>query len=150
MKITSTAFGENERIPSVYTCDGANTSPELRIDDVPSDAKSLVLLMDDPDVPKNLRPDGNFDHWVMYDIAPDTKVIPEGRFAGIEGNNGTGKIGYIGPCPPDREHRYFFKLYALDTKLDLPSGKSKKEIQDAILGHVLTSAELIGRYERKK
>jgi Raf kinase inhibitor-like YbhB/YbcL family protein len=150
MKLTSTAFTQNGTIPSVYTCDGSNTSPELSIADVPSGTRSLVLLMDDPDVPKNLKPDGVFDHWVMYDIDPSTEVIREGKFAGTLGVSGTGKPGYIGPCPPDREHRYFFKLYALNVKLNFPEGKTKSEIQTATLGHVIAEAELIGRYNRKK
>lgn len=150
MKLTSSAFGENQSIPSHYTCDGASISPELAISDVPLLAKSLVILMDDPDVPTNIKPDGNFDHWVMYDIAVDTKVILEGQFAGTLGANGTGKLGYIGPCPPDREHRYFFKLYALDIKLNLSEGKTKAEVQKAIEGHVIESTELIGLYNRKK
>ena len=150
MKITSDAFAANQSIPSVYTCDGSNISPVLEFTDVPSEAKSLVMLMDDPDVPKHLKPDGVFDHWVMYDIDPGTTVVPEDKFAGILGNNGAGKLGYTGPCPPDREHRYFFKLYALDVKLGLPEGKTKSEILHLIEGHVIAEAELIGRYDRKK
>lgn len=150
MRLTSSAFSEKESIPSVYTCDGSNTSPELSISGVPVGAKSLVLLMDDPDVPTSIKADGIFDHWVMYDIEADTKVIQEGKFSGTLGANGTGKTGYIGPCPPDRQHRYFFKLYALDQKLGFPEGKTKQEILSAIEGHVLESSELIGLYERKK
>lgn len=150
MKLTSSAFSENESIPSVYTCDGKNLSPELSIDGVPAAAKSLVLLMNDPDVPTSIKPDGNYDHWVMYNIEADTKVIKEGSFAGTLGNNGAGKPGYIGPCPPDREHRYFFKLFALDKKLGFAEGKTRTEILSAIEGHVIESTELVGLYNRKK
>jgi Raf kinase inhibitor-like YbhB/YbcL family protein len=150
MRLTSTAFQDGASIPSAFTCDGANRNPELRIEDVPSDAKSLVLLVDDPDVPTNLKPDGVFDHWTLYDIDPDTRVIKEASTTGTEGANGTGKTGYVGPCPPDREHRYFWRIYALDTKLGFGPGKTKKEIQDAMRDHVIAEAVLLGRYDRKR
>ena len=150
MRITSPAFLDNETIPQVYTCDGENMSPELLFSNTPEGTKSLVLLMDDPDVPTSIRPDGIFDHWVMYDINPDTKSIATGHFEGHQGLNTSGRIGYTGPCPPDREHRYFFKLYALDRELGLPEGKTKKEIITAMNGHVIAEAVLMGRYNRGK
>ncbi len=106
--------------------------------------------MDDPDVPTSIRPDGTWDHWVIWNIPPTTFVIVEGKTPpGMTGNNGEGKQEYYGPCPPDREHRYFFKLYALDAMLDLPAGSSKVDVQKAMKGHILAQAELIGRYNRQ-
>lgn len=152
LTLTSPAFSENEVIPAKYTCDGENVSPPLSIAGVPEGTKSLVLLMDDPDVPKALKPDGVFDHWVLYGIAPNTKEIPEGTVVGNQGLNGRGKDAYTGPCPPPqyqpREHRYFFKLYALDTTLTFIKVPTKADLEGALEGHTLESAELIGRYER--
>lgn len=151
MLLTSPAFNHNQSIPPKYTCDGENISPPLRISAVPTDAKSLVLVMDDPDVPKSIRPDGMWDHWLVFNIPPETKEIPEGREpSGIHGRGTGGNSNYMGPCPPDRQHRYFFKLYALDTKLDLPAGSSKKQIEEAMSGHILEQTELIGLYTRKR
>ena len=108
--------------------------------------------MDDPDVPKVLRPDGVFDHWTLFNIPSTTTEIPEGGTAGTEGKNGAGNSRYTGPCPPAQyepsEHRYFFKLYALDTELSLPEGASKADVLKAMEGHVLGQAELIGKYKR--
>ncbi|HUY05620.1 MAG TPA: YbhB/YbcL family Raf kinase inhibitor-like protein [Candidatus Paceibacterota bacterium] len=153
MQITSPAFEHGERIPQAYTCEGDRLlSPELAIDSVPEAAQSLVLIMDDPDVPKVLRPDGNFTHWVLFNIPPATTIIPEGGTLGTSGLNGTGDTGYRGPCPPPdyepKTHRYFFKLYALDTMLDLPEGATKEDVEAAMSGHILTSAELVGTYSR--
>ncbi|KKU78866.1 MAG: YbhB and YbcL [Parcubacteria group bacterium GW2011_GWA2_47_7] len=134
----------------MYTCDGVNISPPVEFSDVPEFAKSLVLIMDDPDVPTNIRSDGMFDHWVMYDIASTLKGVAEGKFEGTQGVNGTGKTGYTGPCPPDREHRYFFRLYAIDIKLGLSKGKTKSEILEAMNGHIITTALLMGRYNRSR
>ena len=103
--------------------------------------------MHDPDVPKNLMPSGNFDHWMLWDIAPASKGIAEGAGSSM-GMNGTGKAGYIGPCPPDREHRYFFKLYTLDTTLDLPSAATKVQVEGAMKGHILAEGQLMGSYGR--
>lgn len=151
MKLTSSAFKEGGIIPSLYTCEGKNINPPLEIRAVPPSAKSLVLLMDDPDVPKTVRPDGMFDHWVIYNIPPDTYEIAKGSTPpGIQGRNTYGKNEYFGPCPPDREHRYFFKLYALDKMLDLQPGASKKQVERAIQGHVLAHFQLMGRYEKGK
>lgn len=151
MKLTSPVFEHNGSIPAKYTCDGEDINPPLQVSDVPESAQSLVLVMDDPDVPESVRADRMWVHWVVYDIPPDTTDIPEGkRPPGIEGQGTSGDLGYHGPCPPDREHRYFFKLYALDTMLDLSEGVSKAEVEQAMQGHVLDHAELIGRYERNR
>ena len=151
MKLTSPSFRNNERIPSEYTCDGEDISPELDISEVPKNAKSLALVMDDPDVPRNIRPDGMWVHWVAFNIPPNTRNIGKNEEPkGIGGNNSWGRTGYGGPCPPDREHRYFFKLYALDNELELEEGSGKKELEEAMKGHVIEKAELIGLYERKK
>lgn len=149
MKLTSSAFVQGEKIPSKYTCDGDNINPPLEITGVPHEAQSLVLIAEDPDVPKNLREDGMWDHWVVFNIPPDTAAIAENSEpAGTPGLGTNGKTGYAGPCPPDREHRYFFKLFALDTQLDLPEKSTKAEVENAMPGHVLSHAELMGTYER--
>lgn len=150
MNIQSSAFQNGMPIPEKYTCDGADTNPPLSFLDVPAEAKSLVLFMDDSDVPKSIRPDGMWDHWVVFNILPDTREIKEDAIApGVYGKNTFGKTAYGGPCPPDREHRYFFKLYALDGVLDLPEGASKKDVEQAMEGHILAKAELMGTYNRQ-
>lgn len=151
MKLTSTAFQEGGIIPSLYTCEGKNINPPLEISGVSEASESLVLIMDDPDVPVSRRPDGMYDHWVVYDIPPTTKKIHEHtKPSGIEGKNTGGNNGYVGPCPPDREHRYFFKLYALDKMLHLPAGSTKKEVEEAMQGHILAKCQLMGLYEKGK
>lgn len=151
MKITSPAFGHNQSIPAKYTCDGENINPPLIFSDVPVEEKSFVLIMEDPDVPKYIREDGMWDHWLAWDIPPLVREIVEGKEPeGIVGKNSGGKVGYTGPCPPDREHRYFFKLYAIDiSSLPLIDSVSKKELQKAMAGHILAEAELIGLYQRQ-
>src|SRR5262249_19206347 len=133
--------------PSKYTCDGAGTSPALQFSGVPSNAKSLAIIVEDPDVPKNLKPDGLFEHWLIWDIAPTSKGFAEGEGKG--GINETGSAGFMGPCPPDREHRYFFKLFALDTTLKAAKISTKADLDKAMAGHVITQAELVGRYKRQ-
>ena len=150
MQLTSSAFKEGGIIPSLYTCEGKHLNPPLEISEIPEGAKSLVLIMDDPDVPRTLRPDGMFDHWVLFNIAPSTHKIAEGAAPGVSGHNTNGQPSYFGPCPPDREHRYFFKLYALDTLLDLAKGVSKKDVEKAMQGHILAQCQLMGRYEKNK
>jgi Raf kinase inhibitor-like YbhB/YbcL family protein len=151
LNLNSPTFQPNASIPPHYTCDGGNLSPPLKWSEVPSGAVSLVLLMDDPDVPKNIRADGMWDHWVLFNIPASVVGLSENAkdfFGAKQGKNSSGKLGYTGPCPPDRQHRYFFKLYALDTVLDLPNGSTKAEVQAACQGHILDQAELIGVYDR--
>ncbi|MBI2652383.1 YbhB/YbcL family Raf kinase inhibitor-like protein [Candidatus Woesearchaeota archaeon] len=146
MKLTSSAFQNNGAIPSEFTCDGADVSPPLAISDVPKNAKSLVLIMDDPDAPV-----GTWDHWVVFDIPPSTREILEGTEPdGVAGRNSWGKTGYGGPCPPSGTHRYFFKLYALDTELNLPQGTTKKDLEKAMQGHIVAQAQLMGTYKRSR
>ena len=138
-----------------YTCEGERTlNPPLSIREVPNGTQSLVLIMEDPDIPKEVRPDGMFDHWVLFNIPPFIREIPEGESTGLQGMNSRGEHGYTGPCPPSQfepsEHRYFFRLYALDTELALPYGVSKKEVFAAMEGHMLEETELLGKYWKQK
>ncbi len=149
MELTSLSFVHEGRIPSKYTCDGSNVSPPLEISDTPDGTESLALIMEDPDVPKNLRADGMWDHWVVFNIPPDTQEVPEGQEPpGTHGVGTNGNQDYFGPCPPDREHRYFFKLFALDSKMGLQGKAKKSDLERAMEGHILEKTELIGRYER--
>lgn len=146
MEITSPAFLHNEKIPSKYTCDGANFSPPLRFGKIPQDAKSLVLICDDPDAPM-----GDWVHWLIWNIDPATTEIAE-NFSPTDATQGTssfGNIGYGGPCPPSGVHRYFFKLYALDITLDLPPSTQKADLETAMENHILAHAEMIGLYQRQ-
>ena len=148
LTITSPAFAQGGNIPSKFTCDAAQAvNPELVFGNVPANAQSLVLIMDDPDVPKTMIPSGEFVHWLVWDLAGNTKSIPEG--APQRGINGTGRPGYMGPCPPDKSHRYFFKLYALSAKLE-GTYKNKAELEKAMEGKVIQKAELMANYEKVK
>lgn len=142
MKITSGAFSEGQRIPEQYTCDGENVSPSLSISDILDGTESLVLIVDDIDAPG-----GVFDHWIVFDL-PVVSEIKSGEEPGVNGRNSFGKTGYGGPCPPRGEHRYYFRIFALDKKLGLIGGISRREVEGAMKGHVLGSAELMGRYAR--
>ncbi len=145
MKLSSPDFKHSTMMPSELTCDGDGTSPELNIMDVPKNAKSLVLINDDPDAPV-----GVWDHWIVFNIPPTTNKISKGEEpAGIGGKNSWGRTGYGGPCPPSGVHRYFFKLYALDTMLTLKEKASKKEIEAAMQGHIIAKTEIIGTYKRQ-
>jgi hypothetical protein len=151
LQITSSAFSAGETIPKKFTCDGPDVSPKLIWSDSPARTQSFALIMDDPDAPV-----GTWVHWVLYDLPADTKELSESVAkqeqlpnGARQGRNDFGKIGYGGPCPPPgKPHRYFFKLYALDAKLNLKSGATKAEVERAMKGHILTQAELIGRYGR--
>jgi Raf kinase inhibitor-like YbhB/YbcL family protein len=146
MKITSSAFQEGGNIPSKFTCDGSDTSPPLQITGVPSEAKSLVLIADDPDAPSGL-----FTHWLVWNIPPQTSSIAEGSAPkGVHGTNDFGKPGYKGPCPPPGTHRYSFKVFALDRELDLRSGAKRRQVDAAMKDHVIAQGVLVGRYARKK
>ncbi len=144
MKLTSPEFENKGSIPSKFTCEGEDVSPELIIDDIPQDAGSLALIVDDPDAPM-----GTWVHWVVYDM-PAISKIDEGAVPGKQGINDFGKKDYGGPCPPSGRHRYFFKLYALDKELDLDEGIDKKALEKAMDGHILAQAELVGLYQRGK
>jgi Raf kinase inhibitor-like YbhB/YbcL family protein len=146
MKITSSAFREGGNIPSQFTCDGADSSPPLQIAEIPSGAKSLALIVDDPDAPSGL-----FTHWMVWNISPQTNTIAEGSTPkGVHGTNDFGKSGYGGPCPPSGTHRYYFKIFALDGELNLPPGTKRSQLDAAMKGHVVAQGELMGRYSRKK
>ena len=145
MRIESEAFGHGGQIPAQFTCDGENVSPSFSFAGVPKEARSLVLIMDDPDAPAGL-----WVHWLVWNISVVTKTIGEGGVPAkaTEGMTSFGATSYGGPCPPDGEHRYFFKLYALDTELELPKETTKDRLEEAMTGHVLDKAELIGLYSR--
>ena len=149
MKLRSPSFSNGGKIPSLFTCDGNNINPELRIENVPEKTESLVLIMDDPDVPEYVRADRMWVHWIVFNIPSNVSTIPEDTMpAGIAGKGTAGKSIYQGPCPPDREHRYYFKLYALNTMLDLPEGATKQELEKAMEKHVIAHCELMGTYVR--
>lgn len=150
MNIESIAFAYNGKIPAKYTCDGENVNPPLVWSSAPENTKSLALIMDDPDVPKHIRADGLWVHWTLWNITSETRNIAENSVPQgvVQGMTTFGHSGYGGPCPPDREHRYFFKLYALDTMLSLPSSATKDELERTMQGHILAQAELVGVYNR--
>ena len=143
--ISSSTFKEGEKIPRIYTCDDQNVSPPLAWTGVPTDTVSLALVMDDPDAPS-----GNWVHWVLYNLPPELNSLEQGKSGGgTEGKNDSGKIGYGGPCPPrGSNHRYFIKIYALDTQLDLKAGATKAQMENAMKGHILAQGQLMGRYGR--
>lgn len=153
MKISSPAFANEKAIPQEYSCEGANTSPALQWEGVPSAAQSLALIMEDPDAPS-----GTYIHWVAYNMPPGLPGLPaavpaaETLADGMrQGENSAHKTGYTGPCPPPGHgvHRYFFRLYALDAKLDLKPDATRAALDAAMKGHILASAETMGRFERK-
>ncbi len=151
MKLRSSAFEEGGAIPERFTCTGDDISPPLSWSEVPKETKSLVLIVDDPDAPGD-----TWVHWVMYGLSPnanklDEQVPPEEEAGGArQGLNDFGNIGYGGPCPPPGPaHRYFFKLYAVDTDMQLPAGATKAEVLRSIEGHILEEAELVGRFGRR-
>ncbi len=146
LKLSSPAFGHNQMIPAKYTCDGADINPPLAIGNVPPAARSLALIVDDPDAPS-----GMWVHWVVWNIDPKTTDIDEDSIpAGAsQGMNDFRKTDYGGPCPPSGTHRYFFKLYALDAKLDPGKGANKAAVERALKGHIVGQTELIGQYKRK-
>lgn len=146
MKLTSPAFQDGEMIPPRYGRDFANVNPPLAIDDVPAGTKSLAIIMEDPDVPAAAGVPV-WDHWIVFNIPPTITVIPEAWSPeGVRGKGTRGELDYGGPRPPDREHRYFFRIYALDSLLGLPEGSSKQEVLSALQGHILAEAELMGRF----
>lgn len=146
MKLTSSVFEHNESIPSTYTCDGRDVNPPFAISGVPEGAKSLALIVDDPDAPA-----GDWVHWLVWNIDPGTTEIGEGSIpdGAVQGTTDFNRTGWGGPCPPSGTHRYFFKLYALDTALNLETSAKKAELERAMEGHELERTELIGLYERQ-
>ena len=146
IKVTSSAFTEGGNIPSKFTCDGTDTSPPLKIEGIPPEAKALLIIVDDPDAPSGL-----FTHWLVWNIDPRKASIPEGKSPdGIPGKNDFGKTGYGGPCPPSGSHRYYFRVFAMDQQLSPSAGARRKEVDSAMKGHVIAQGELMGRYARKK
>jgi len=151
LQMSSAAFSSGEAIPKKFTCDGPDVSPQLKWNDPPANTQSMALIMDDPDAPGS-----TWVHWVLYDLPANTRELPEGvakqeqlSSGARQGRNDFEKTGYGGPCPPPgKPHRYFFKLYALDNKLNLKSGATKVELERAMKRHVLAQAELIGKYGR--
>jgi len=148
--VKSDSFSDGGMIPAKYTCDGANISPKLSWDNAPKGTKSFVLICEDPDAPM-----GTFTHWVLYDIPADVhelpenlpkdKILPNGAKQGITDFK---KVGYGGPCPPNGTHRYYFKLYALDTLLNLEPALKKEDILKAMNGHILAQGQILGKYAR--
>lgn len=147
MRIESSAFKHQKPIPKKYTCEGEDVSPPLTFSDIPKNTKSLVLIVDDPDAPR-----GTFDHWILWGLPGNLTTLAEGapiKKPVLQGKNHFQEVRYRGPCPPPGSpHRYFFKLFALDTVLSLAEGSSKSQILDAMEGHILGKAELIGTYQR--
>ena len=162
LSIRSAAFEPNGPIPTRHTCEGDDLSPPLEWAGVPEGTASLVLIVDDPDAPDPAAPKMTYVHWVLYDLPPSTSGLPEGVGADAlpagarEGQNDWKRRGWGGPCPPVGRHRYFFKLFALDTTLDAGlgavggAGATKREVEAAMEGHVLEAAELVGTYEKAR
>jgi len=145
LQLTSPAWADGGVIPQTYTCDGEDMSPPLEINNVPVGAKSLALVVDDPDAPS-----GSFIHWLVWNIKPSAKSLMEGKIPAeaSAGSSSFGRVGYGGPCPPEGDHRYIFKLLALNLELDLPASTTIKEFNQAIAGHVIEEATLTGTYRR--
>ena len=156
IKITSTAFQHGGPIPAKYTCEGQDISPPLAWSGVPATAKSIALIVDDPDAPDPAKPQRVYVHWVVYNIPTSATSFPESASksglpkGAVQGKNDSGKAEYRGPCPPIGRHRYFFKLYALDTLLTALSSPSKADLEKAMKGHVVESGELMGTYQKAK
>lgn len=154
LTLTSTAFIHGGEMPTRYTCEGKNISPPLAWTGVPPQARSLVLIVDDPDAPDPAAPKRTWVHWVLYNVPPDSESLPEGvaHFqAGVRhGLNDWKRSGYGGPCPPIGRHRYFHKLYALDTMLPDVDSLTKADIEALMKGHVVAQAELIGTYMKRR
>jgi hypothetical protein len=150
MEIRSSAFFIGNPIPFKYTCDGDNISPSLQWEDPPEGTQSFALILEDPDAPNK-----TFTHWILYNLPAECRELPENATGSslpkgaVQGKNDFNQLGFGGPCPPNGTHRYFFKLFALDQLLDLKSGASKAEFMQAIEGHILDAAEVMGRYTRQ-
>ncbi len=145
MKLSSPAFQNGGNIPEEYTCDGEQISPPLQISDVPANTKSLALIMEDPDAKA-----APFVHWLLWNIPPQATMIKQGETKGYsQGRTTSGKLGYVGPCPPTGAHHYFFTLYALDNVPTVPVDSEKKELEKTMTGHLIETAQLLGMYRRK-
>jgi Raf kinase inhibitor-like YbhB/YbcL family protein len=149
--ISAEVFKEGEIIPAEYTCEGKNVSPSLSWKGIPAGTKSIAMIMDDPDAPG-----GTFVHWLLFNIPGNTQKLPKGiprnqtlDDGSLQGKNDFERLGYGGPCPPPgKPHRYYFKIYALDTKLKLQPGASRQQLENAMKGHILSTGELMGKYQR--
>ncbi len=144
LTVTSPAFESNGDIPPKYTCDGEDMNPAVRIGNIPAGTKSVALVMDDPDAPM-----GTWDHWIFWDMDPAENIDENIEPKAVQGRNSWGRNSYGGPCPPSGSHRYFFKVYALDTMLHLDRDSGKRQLQKAMTGHILDQGELVGRYSRR-
>jgi len=144
LELLSPAFEADDIIPVKYTCDGEGINPPLEIHNIPDDAETLALIVEDPDAPG-----GTFDHWLMWNIQP-VDLIDENTIPGISGTNSAGKTGYHPPCPPKGVHRYYFHVYALDSELDLAPHASKENLLQAMKSHILAEGTIMGRYERQR
>jgi Raf kinase inhibitor-like YbhB/YbcL family protein len=145
LSVMSPTFENNKLIPAKYTCDGDDVNPPLTIEGVPEGTKTLALIVDDPDAPM-----GTWDHWIVWNIPATTSKIAENTVPGTEGMNDFRKRSYGGPCPPSGTHRYFFKVYALDVRLNLSPTSRKRDVEKAMQGHVLAKGELVGLYRRSR
>jgi len=152
MKLSSPAFQDQGSIPRKYTCEGADVSPPLAIEDIPAGTRSLALIVDDPDAPDPAAPKMTWVHWVLYDLPPETFDFPEGAVSSVlqalDGLNDWKRTGYGGPCPPIGRHRYYFKLFALDTRLGDLHRPTSAQLQRAFTGHLLAEAQLVGLYAK--
>jgi Raf kinase inhibitor-like YbhB/YbcL family protein len=154
MKITSSAYKEGSFIPRKFTCEGENISPELSWEGIPKEAKSLALILDDPDAPRK----SGFTHWVVYNIPPEKSKLDENvskdeaqiAGGGIQGKNDAGQLGYTGPCPPSGTHRYYARLYALKSEVKLAPGATVEELKHAMEGQLIEQTELMGTYAKTK
>ncbi|HEV8283324.1 MAG TPA: YbhB/YbcL family Raf kinase inhibitor-like protein [Chitinophagaceae bacterium] len=144
LRVQSVAFSHDGHIPPKYTCEGENVNPPLEISGFPENTKSLALVVEDPDARNK-----DFAHWLVWNIPPN-EAIAENSRQGISGRNSFGNTGYGGPCPPSGSHRYFFRVYALDTDLDIQAGSDKKVLEEAMKDHVLASGELMAHYQKRK
>lgn len=144
LMVYSLAFSHKGHIPNKYTCEGQDINPPIEVSEIPESTKTLAMIVEDPDAPG-----GVFDHWLIWNISPN-EAIAENSNPGISGTNSFGKTGYGGPCPPSGAHRYFFRVYALDAKLDLLTGSDKQALLKAMEGHILAKGELMGLYQKKK
>ena len=144
LRVRSVAFSQGGHIPPKYTCEGDNVNPPLEISGYPENTRSLAIVVEDPDAPK-----GVYDHWLVWNIPPN-EAIAENSKPGVVGRNSFGNVGYGGPCPPSGSHRYFFKVYALDTNLDIAAGSDKEHLENAIKDHVVAAGELMAHYQKRK